>query len=177
MAGDKPNVHTVISREHLREYANTVKNSDLIRLLARWDGINPPQNETLSPGVVQQSKIAAQSTSAAVPSEIYAQAITQYLPSGVPSLLLKDGWILKFNPTNPIGQKPISFNSDGNIGVGKNKNEFRWQMVNGMLEIVRQNNDLQNRFKYDPHGEKFLCTNDVDAKGYKDQFIYRDREV
>ena len=91
-----------------------------------------------------------------------------------PALLLKDGWTLNFNPKNPIGRKPISFLSDGRIGDGNNENEARWQIVNGMLEILRPNNDLQNRFRYDPEGEKFICTNDTDAKGYKDQFIFRD---
>ena len=102
---------------------------------------------------------------------------SNHLPSNVPASLLKDGWILNFNPTIPTGRKPISFLSDGSIGEGNNKNEARWKMVNGMLEIFRPNNDLQNRFRYDAQGEKFICTNDTDAKGYKNQFIFRDRAV
>jgi hypothetical protein len=137
MAGDKPNIHTLISREHLRDYANTVKNSDLIHLLARWDRINAPQKtETPTTAVAQpQTKIADQSAPPAAPSDIYAPAVTQYVPPGAPSILLKDGWILNFNPINRMGRKPISFNADGSIGEGKNPNEFRWQMVNGMLGL------------------------------------------
>lgn len=179
MAGDKPNVHTLISREHLREYATTVKNVDLIRLIARWDRINPlPKIETPAPDVrAPKVKRANQPALPPEPAEVFAPAITQYVPTGAPSLLLKDGWILNFNPTVQMGRKLISFNADGSIGEGKNKNEFRWQMANGMLEIIRQNNDLQNRFRYDPLGQKFLCTNDADAKGYKDQSITRDRAI
>jgi hypothetical protein len=174
MAGDKPNVHTLISREHLREYANAVKISDLTHLIARWDRINAPSKiEPPAPDVpAAKAKNAKQP---AVPAEVFAPAITQYVPTGVTSLLLTDGWILNFNPASAIGRKLISFHANGSIGEGKNKNEFRWQMVGGMLEIIRQNNDLQNRFRYDPLGQKFLCTNDPDAKGYKDQSITRDR--
>ncbi|UWU89106.1 hypothetical protein [Bradyrhizobium sp. CB1015] len=102
-------------------------------------------------------------------------AITQYLPSTAPAVLLKDGWVLNFNPAVLTGRKLISFNSDGKIGEGRNKNEWTWSMVGDELEIRRQNGDLQNRFRFDPHSTKFISTNHPDAKGIRDQFIFRDR--
>jgi hypothetical protein len=173
MAGEKPNVHTLVSRESLREYASKSNNSGLIALISKWDRINPPRKVSHETPAARQLK-QAQSPA---PAESYAPAITQYVPEGTPSILFKDGWILNFNPMNPMGRKRISFIADGSIGEGKNENEFRWQMVKGMLEIIRLNNDLQNRFKYDPQGQKFICTNDGDAKGLPHQFIFRDRAV
>src|SRR5258706_1893058 len=98
---------------------------------------------------------------------------TQYLPSTAPTILLKDGWILNFNPEVLTGRKIISFNPDGKIGEGRNRNEYTWSMVGSELEIRRQNGDLQNRFRFDPQGNKFISTNHPDAKGIRDQFIFR----
>lgn len=93
--------------------------------------------------------------------------------SRVTEQLVKSGWILDFNPKSARGRKPISFNAEGTIGEGRNKNEFRWVMRGHKLEIFRENGDLQNRFQYDELADRFICTNDVDAKGIKDQVIYR----
>jgi hypothetical protein len=101
--------------------------------------------------------------------------VTQYLPSTAPAILLRDGWILNFNPEVLTGRKIISFNPDGKIGEGRNRNEYTWSMVGSELEIRRQNGDMQNRFRFDPQGTKFVSTNHPDAKGIRDQFIFRDR--
>jgi len=103
--------------------------------------------------------------------------VTQYLPGTAPAILLQDGWILNFNPTVLTGRKPISFNSNGQIGEGGNQNEWTWSMVGDELEIRRRNGDLQNRFRFDPEGTKFISTNHPDAQGVRDQFIFRDRAV
>jgi hypothetical protein len=108
-------------------------------------------------------------------------ALAKPLPNIYPSAvsLLTPGffdkaWILNFNPANPRGRKRISFNKDGTIGFGRNQNEFRWQISNGMLEIYREAGTLQNRFRYDEIADRFVCTNDPNAVGYKDQTIYQE---
>ena len=87
--------------------------------------------------------------------------------------LMTGGWMLNFNPVTPRGRKKISFNPDGTVGDGKNQNEFKWLMRKGFLEIYRQNDALQNRFRYDESADQFICTNDQNAKGIRNQIIYR----
>lgn len=93
--------------------------------------------------------------------------------------LLIGGWTLNFNPAvqSSRAQKKISFNTDGTVGEGRNKNEFIWQISNGLLEIYREGGFLQNRFRYDESADRFVCTNDPDAKGIKNQTIYRNENV
>jgi hypothetical protein len=86
--------------------------------------------------------------------------------------LLIDGWILNFNPASTRASKRISFNDDGSIREGKNKNEFRWQISSDLLAIYRENGSLQNKFRYDEETNRFICINDSNAKGIKDQIIY-----
>jgi TIR domain len=89
--------------------------------------------------------------------------------------LLIDGWILNFNPGSPNGRKKISFNSDGTIGQGRNKNEFKWQLTrDSILTIYREDGSLQNKFSYDQSTNRFICINDRSAKGIRDQIIYRE---
>jgi hypothetical protein len=170
MAGDKPNVHTLVSREHLREYARATGNSDLLQLIAKWDRIKPPHKR--APLMDPPSPPAAVTG----PNEIFEHVVTQYVPGDVPARLLIEGWWLQYNPNNPNGKKELVFNADGTFGEGGNDNEFKWQMKNGLLEIHRKNKILQNRFRYDPPSGKFICTNDLDAEGYPNQTIYRPKK-
>jgi hypothetical protein len=100
--------------------------------------------------------------------------LTQLSPP-VPSGFYTRRWVLNFNPSNPKGRKNISFNEDGTVGEGRNANENRWAFVNGHLDLIRQDNRLHNRFKYDPASGTFLCTNDQDAVGLRHQTIYQGR--
>jgi hypothetical protein len=162
IAGDKPNVHTLVSRENLRAYATATSNSDLLDVVAKWDRINPPRKpQQISAPLIESDDV------------IHPPTSTQYVPADIPARLFMKGWLLDFNPKTPRGKKELVFNVDGTFGEGGNKNEFRWQMKNGLLEIYRESKLLQNRFRYDPASGKFTCTNDPDAEGYKDQTIYR----
>ena len=91
--------------------------------------------------------------------------------------LLFGDWILNFNPSNVAGEKPISFLTSGEIGEGRNSNEFRWVLRDHILEISRANGDLQNRFRYDAGADRFSYLADAVAKGNKDQFIYRPKSL
>lgn len=105
---------------------------------------------------------------------VYGSIVTTYVPA-VPTGLLTKQWVLNYNHTNPKGRKNISFNPDGTIGEGRNPNEYRWSYANDHLDIIKQDNQLQNRFRYDAHEGKFICTNDLDAKGTHHQIIYQGR--
>jgi hypothetical protein len=107
--------------------------------------------------------------------KIFPPTLTQHSPPA-PSGLYTKKWVLNYNPTNPRGRKNISFNEDGTIGEGRNGNEYRWSYTNGHLDIWMQDNQLQNRFKYDANTGQFLCTNDIDAKGNHHQVIYKGRD-
>jgi hypothetical protein len=85
--------------------------------------------------------------------------------------LLKPGWILIFNPKTHA-QKSISFNKDGTIGEGRNDNEFQWKMVNDELVILRSDERLQNRFRYDSMTDRFLSIDDSFAHGLRGQVIF-----
>jgi hypothetical protein len=89
--------------------------------------------------------------------------------------LLIGGWTLNFNPAvrSPRAHKKISFNTDGTVGEGRNRNEFNWKISNGLLEIYKEDGLLQNKFRYDESTDRFVCTNDPDARGIKNQIIYR----
>ena len=94
----------------------------------------------------------------------------------VPSpAILAGEWIFEFAPASAIhGRKKLTFNADGTIGMGQNKNEDHWEMETaGTLAIWRHDGTLQNRFRYDEKQDRFICTNDSTAVGLKDQSIYR----
>ncbi|MHC2578192.1 hypothetical protein ACVI1J_009718 [Bradyrhizobium diazoefficiens] len=167
LGGDKPNVHTIVSRDQLRSYAKSTNNADLLALVAKWEKFNPPREPPPEPKTTSTKSSAADADAFGKPT------VTQYLPKEAPAKLLLRGWWLHYNPANPKGKKELEFLADGTFGEGRNDNEFKWQLKDGLLEIHRKSNLLQNRFRYDPSSERFLCTNDPDADGYKDQFIYR----
>lgn len=54
MQGDKPNVHTLIAREDLRQYATAQAHPDLLSLLKKWDRLNPPHTRN---GFVEERKV------------------------------------------------------------------------------------------------------------------------
>ena len=168
LGGDKPNVHTIVSRDQLREYARSTQKSDLLALVARWEKLNPPREPPTQPA--PPPRPAAVDVDA---DPFGKPTIIQYLPKDAPATLLMHGWWLHYNQANPNGKKELEFLANGTFGEGRNDNEFKWQMKDGLLEIHRRSKLLQNRFRYDPPSGKFICTNDPDAEGYKNQIIYR----
>lgn len=88
------------------------------------------------------------------------------------SILIGHPWVLHFNPESG-GKKTITFLKDGTIGSGKNGNEARWCVTQGMLQINRANGDLQNRFSYDAATQRLSVVEDLEAMGRKYQFIVK----
>jgi hypothetical protein len=86
-------------------------------------------------------------------------------------MLRSQVWTLNFNPENPQGQKMITFEEDGEIGAGRNNNENKWRIRNGLLEILNSNNQIFSRFKYNSGKRSFEHTNDPDTLSIRSQMI------
>ncbi|MFN4311414.1 MAG: hypothetical protein ACK4FK_12585 [Ferrovibrio sp.] len=90
------------------------------------------------------------------------------------ALLNQSGWVLHFNSKSAHARKQISFMPDGNIGLGKNKNESSWRLTGEFLELLNSEGKVFSRFKYDPSSNRFLHTNDEDTLSLRNQIIYID---
>jgi hypothetical protein len=88
--------------------------------------------------------------------------------------LLEKGWKLNFNPLLARGTKPISFNKDGTISDGQNVNEHAWRWDGDVLELIREDGSVHNRFEYDPDLDRFISNQPSAVHGIRGQFIYRD---
>ncbi|MGY8678574.1 hypothetical protein Q2941_12300 [Bradyrhizobium sp. UFLA05-153] len=90
------------------------------------------------------------------------------------SRLLEENWMLTFDPTRGRG-KPLVFLDGGSFGEGGNHNETRWELKGDILQIYRETGVLQNRFRYDRTGDRFIWIKDPSAKGIDHQVIYNVR--
>lgn len=77
---------------------------------------------------------------------------------------------LVFNPGNGRN-KEITFMSDGQIGLGRNNNEYLWRVVDGHLEILAVDSTVYSRFRYNRTKDRLEHTNDHDTKSIRDQYI------
>jgi len=87
-------------------------------------------------------------------------------------LLLAKSWSLIFNASTGAS-KPISFNEDGTIGLGRNQNEDRWELVGERLVILNPVGSAHSRFTYDPGQECWTQTSDIDTPRARDQRLVR----
>lgn len=86
--------------------------------------------------------------------------------------LINRKYHLYFNPhsaSNPY--KVITFKQDSQIGIGQNKNEHAWHLIDGRLEIYQKGGGVHSCFSYDPIHDVFLHTNDKDTKSKRGQYI------
>jgi hypothetical protein len=75
-----------------------------------------------------------------------------------------------FNPET--GQhKDLTFKEGGWIGEGSNKNETRWRVTGGRLEILNSRDEVYSRFFLMPDGRSMHHTNDPDTKSIKGQVL------
>jgi hypothetical protein len=81
-------------------------------------------------------------------------------------------WTLIFNPSTGAG-KQIRFAAGGDIGEGQNKNETRWRVRDGLLEILNDRGELFSRFRFDPKSRSFEHTNDSDTQSLRFQRLFR----
>ncbi|MHC2335254.1 hypothetical protein [Bradyrhizobium sp. USDA 4454] len=94
------------------------------------------------------------------------------LAAPLESRLLNETWMLTFDPTRSR-VKQLNFLNGGLFGEGGNRNETRWHLTGDVLEIYRETGALQNRFRYDRAGDRFVWIKDASAKGLDHQVIYR----
>jgi hypothetical protein len=84
-------------------------------------------------------------------------------------LLLKQQWMLNFNPRHPNGKKKVTFLENGEIGEGRNHNESKWRMHNEFLELLNDDGKVFSRFKFNSQNNTFFHTNDEDTLSIRDQ--------
>jgi len=79
-------------------------------------------------------------------------------------------WILVFDPIAKKA-KQMTFLPNGIVGQGRNQNEYRWQITQGMLELLRKDGRLQNRFAYLEAAHEFHSTDDADILALPRQIL------
>jgi hypothetical protein len=74
---------------------------------------------------------------------------------------------------NPLTNKskPVKFNDNGEVGEGKNGNEFRWRISNSRLEIINDKDQVYSRFFLLPDKVTLHHTNDPDLPSLKGQYF------
>jgi hypothetical protein len=86
----------------------------------------------------------------------------------------RNRWILVYDPKVKGAKKQITFGIDGFVDHGRNENEYRWQVRDGLLEIFTKADEIHSRFLYDGRKNEFLHTNDEDTKSKRSQRMYAD---
>lgn len=81
----------------------------------------------------------------------------------VRSVLVCGRWSLCFRPDQPSrndgGKKEIGFQDNGEIGIGRNQNEWTWVLKGRMLQIRRRSGQLHNVFRWNVDTGRFESTN------------------
>jgi hypothetical protein len=75
-----------------------------------------------------------------------------------------------FNP-GANKSKVVTFSHNGEIGEGRNSNEYRWRIRYGKLEILSHDGKLYSRFVYDPKSGRLNHTNDPDCRSILGQYF------
>jgi len=87
------------------------------------------------------------------------------------NLLRSKTWILNYNPAVKGKEKQIEFKDNDEFGIGKNNNECKWRVRDGLLEILNNEGRVFSRFSYDKGQQQFIHTNDPDTLSIKSQTI------
>ena len=75
-----------------------------------------------------------------------------------------------FNPLSE-GSKILTFLPNGEIGEGRNSNEYHWRISNGRLEIINSKGETYSRFFLFPDGKSLHHTNEKDLVSIRGQFM------
>jgi hypothetical protein len=67
--------------------------------------------------------------------------------------------------------KAMTFLPNGVVGEGRNENEFGWRVNNGVLEFLRKDGRLQNRFVYSEAANAFRSTDDAEVLALPGQIL------
>jgi hypothetical protein len=85
--------------------------------------------------------------------------------------LTENSWHFVFDAKSKRG-KSIRFCDNGEIGEGRNQNEFTWRIKDGYLEVLNSMNEIYSRFRFNKEKMMFEHTNDDDTLSLPDQYIY-----
>jgi len=91
-------------------------------------------------------------------------------PKTIEEILLSQPYRLIFNP-QANRSKRIVFGSDGLITEGNNKNEHKWRVSKGRLELIQLDGRVHSRFAYDDKEGVLRHTNDSDTLSIPNQMI------
>jgi len=79
-------------------------------------------------------------------------------------------FVFVFNPTH--GQaKALSFLPNGEIGEGRNSNEYAWRIHHGALDIFAYDGLIYSRFVQDKKLGRLVHTNDPDTRSIHGQYM------
>lgn len=150
-----------IQSEYDREISRlSQENDDLKKALSE-------KNEALEQAedrLIHLDKLEEQFVSSNERSEVAGSLIKQRL--------VNSPWRLHFNPkSGSRGSKLMLFGPDGEILEGANKNESKWKVKNGMLELVQEDGKIHSRFEYSFEENRFDHTNDEDTLSLPNQYM------
>jgi hypothetical protein len=79
-------------------------------------------------------------------------------------------FVFVFNPTH--GQaKVVTFLPSGEVGEGRNSNEYTWRIRHGALEVRAKDGKIYSRFVHDKKSGKLAHTNDPDTRSIHGQYM------
>ncbi|MCG7972047.1 MAG: hypothetical protein JBO36_15465 [Candidatus Thiodiazotropha taylori] len=85
-------------------------------------------------------------------------------------LLNGRSFVFVFNQT-PEQSKTITFLPNGDIGEGRNSNEYTWRIHHGKLELLAHDGLVYSRFVQDKKRGKLIHTNDPDTRSIHGQYM------
>ncbi|WP_029586375.1 hypothetical protein [Bradyrhizobium sp. URHD0069] len=112
-------------------------------------------------------------TKTAPPDERFRVAnekIARDTEAAIRAALRSNRYRFVYNPlTNK--SKPVKFNDDGEVGEGRNGNEYRWRISNLRLEIINDKDQVYSRFFLLPDKATLHHTNDPDLPSLRGQYF------
>jgi hypothetical protein len=84
--------------------------------------------------------------------------------------LVSQKYLFVYNPQNGRN-KILEFLNNGDIGGGRNANEWMWRIRDGKLEIINKKSEVFSRFRWNKDKDSFHHTNEPDTKSLRGQFL------
>ena len=75
-----------------------------------------------------------------------------------------------FNPETGRSKR-LTFKENGEIGEGRNDNEYKWRIKDGQLEVIHKEGHIYSRFLLVPGSRNLHHTNDTDLPSIKGQYL------
>jgi hypothetical protein len=123
--------------------------------------VSPLPNSVTPPSAIQQSSEPPRAPSAGDPrfTAINARIVAE-IEAKIRKAVLSRPYKFVYNPENQRS-KTVVFLPNGEVGEGRNDNEYNWRVASGKLEFIKSNGQLQSRFYLLPDGKSFHHTNEI----------------